>query len=318
MWNAKRKKDHYGVLGVLRDASDAEIRKAYRDRVRKCHPDKGHGRDAAATDIYDLNEAYEVLGDPEKRRAYDAGDMGTEFMSDTMMSAVVDLLVGAMKRAMKNAENRTARQTPSAATPPPTGERPETERTPTDTTLLHDTIELCLHVSLEDLQTRRIKKLVVSRRMLDGSTEKKTLYLSLYNYEPEYVFEGQGDQIDADKFGDVRVLLIVDAHPEFVIDTIDRYDLWTERDIGLYDYYHGKTFDIVLLDGTVCEVKVPAQMERDDMVVVLENKGLPFYDEESDIEMYGNLYVRLVLVLKRIDPDVLEREDVRDVLSFFL
>lgn len=65
-------RDYYQVLAVARDASQAEIRKAFRRLARKYHPDVAKDKSTAEEQFKEINEAYEVLGDPEKRKKYDA------------------------------------------------------------------------------------------------------------------------------------------------------------------------------------------------------------------------------------------------------
>lgn len=68
--------DPYAVLGVARRASADEIKAAYRELVAKYHPDHHHGNpleDLAADKLTEINRAYEILSDPERRSAYDAG-----------------------------------------------------------------------------------------------------------------------------------------------------------------------------------------------------------------------------------------------------
>lgn len=64
-------KDYYEILGVKRDASDAEIKSAYRKLARKFHPDVNKTKEAEGK-FKDINEAYEVLGDKQKRQRYDS------------------------------------------------------------------------------------------------------------------------------------------------------------------------------------------------------------------------------------------------------
>lgn len=64
-------KDYYDILGVKRDATEAEIKSAYRKLARKYHPDVNKTKEAESK-FKDINEAYEVLGDKEKRSRYDS------------------------------------------------------------------------------------------------------------------------------------------------------------------------------------------------------------------------------------------------------
>lgn len=74
-----QKRDYYDVLGASRDASDDDIRKAYRKNALKYHPDRNQGDDEAEAKFKECTEAYSVLSDSDKRQTYDQfGHAGLE------------------------------------------------------------------------------------------------------------------------------------------------------------------------------------------------------------------------------------------------
>ncbi len=64
--------DYYKILGVPRDADEEQIKRAYRKKAKQYHPDLNPGNAEAEAKFKDIVEAYEVLGNAEKRREYDA------------------------------------------------------------------------------------------------------------------------------------------------------------------------------------------------------------------------------------------------------
>src|SRR6478609_10661496 len=71
-------RDPYQVLGVSKSAGEAEIKSAYRKLAKKLHPDANKQDPKSATRFAELNAAYEIVGDEEKRKAFDRGEIDAE------------------------------------------------------------------------------------------------------------------------------------------------------------------------------------------------------------------------------------------------
>src|SRR3954469_799112 len=72
-------RDYYEILGVPRTASDADLKKAFRKLAREYHPDVAKDKKKAEERFKEINEAYEVLSDPAKRKKYD--ELGANWKS---------------------------------------------------------------------------------------------------------------------------------------------------------------------------------------------------------------------------------------------
>src|SRR3954469_17437966 len=71
-------RDPYEVLGVSKSASPADIKKAFRKLAKKLHPDANAKDPKAANKFAELNGAYEIVGDEDKRKAFDRGEIDAE------------------------------------------------------------------------------------------------------------------------------------------------------------------------------------------------------------------------------------------------
>lgn len=72
--------DYYSILGIDKGASEAEVKKAYRKKAQEFHPDKNPGDKGAEAKFKEVQEAYEVLSDSQKRSRYDQfGTTGAQF-----------------------------------------------------------------------------------------------------------------------------------------------------------------------------------------------------------------------------------------------
>jgi curved DNA-binding protein len=90
-------KDYYQILGVPRNVSEEDIKKAYRKLAMQYHPDRNLGKEKWANEKFkEINEAYGVLGDPEKRKQYDqfgtVGNIGDIFGSPFTRTTFQDMM----------------------------------------------------------------------------------------------------------------------------------------------------------------------------------------------------------------------------------
>jgi curved DNA-binding protein len=259
--------DYYKTLGVKRDASQEEIKKAFHRLARRYHPDRSKQPDAEQR-FKEINEAYEVLGDPEKRQRYDAlgadWKAGQKFTPPPGWESIFDLgtgrrggrrgsfdfsdffetlFGGGAQRAGAGGFGGFGGAEGQARSPqwsPPRGQDIETELTITLEEAHRGTkraFELRRAIAGEEPGTRRYEV-----RIPTGTGDGDRLRLS-----------GQGGAVAGGATGDLFVRVRVAPHPTF---TVSGRDLSAEIALAPWEAALGAQLPVQTLDGEV-SLKIP-------------------------------------------------------------
>ncbi len=284
-----RYKDYYAVLGVHRNASPEEIHKAFRGAARKHHPDVS--KDPGAEGRYkEINEAYEVLKDPEKRARYDAlgenwqegqdfapppprrgsGRTGSFDMGDLPFGDFSDFF-NVIFGAAGNFGNFSGARSRGAPSRP------------------GEDVEFALEISLEEAQKGCRRSLVRE----DGAGNRRTLEVRI----PPGVTEGSRVRVAGKGHpgspgapaGDLylRISLLPDAR-----FAVDGHDLRTAVEVAPWEAALGSEVSVDTLTGPV-EMKIPPGTQG-NQVFRLRGKGLPKRRGER-----GDLYVTARIAIPR-------------------
>jgi curved DNA-binding protein len=287
-------RDYYETLGVSKTASDDEIKSAFRKMARKFHPDVAKPKDKATAEekFKQINEAYEVLSDPEKRKKYDqlganwnqpgggqppsgwgqpgggfqryGGDGGVEFeFGGTGFSDFFEAFFGGGRgQSAFGGGGRFGRRPGSAER----GNDVEAD--------IMVTLEEALHGSTRQVSLRR-----------GGSNKVETYQVRI----PRGVHEGQRIRLAGQgeagagggKSGDLFLRVRLARHPDF---TVEGSDLIHEVKIEPWLAVLGGQLEVPTLEGTV-RLKIPPGTQGGQRFRIRE-RGLP-----SAAGSRGNLYV---------------------------
>lgn len=267
--------NHYEVLGVLQSATQEEIKAAYKKMAMLYHPDKCLNNPEAGDKMKYINVAFDVLSDAEKRYIYDCEQNSTPEGVDfdwTNISKFFEKLVNNIPKKQKAKDDMESKV--------------KKENVCLNLDISVDLHELCTHQP-------PVKKIVVKvLRYVDNkkTIKKKVLYIHLLNYELEYMFKNDGDEISPGVFGDICVKIsIVPYGNYYVNDIFSKYDLYLDYKVSLYDYLYGLKESINHIDGTSkfeIEYDYKKQLSRK-----YEGLGITYFDNETGNIRRGDLYV---------------------------
>jgi DnaJ-class molecular chaperone len=292
-------RDPYAVLGVKRDASADDVKKAFRRLAKSSHPDYNKNDPKAQERFSEINSAYEILGDDMKRKAFDRGEIDAAGKPRATMNPGFDPAGfgggpggfrfdfggGGAKADPRDIFSDLFRQFDPGGKAP-RGEAGGGRRTPIPA---GEDVELEAAIELEDVAgggTRRIMlpdgrtiELSVPRGVANGATMR---------------LKGQGHPSPfGGPAGDALVTLRYNRHNRF---TVDGPDLRVPVPVPIRDAVLGGSLRVPTLQGEV-EVTVPPWTSG-GKVLRLKGKGLPLK------ERTGDLLVTLDLDLGAPDPEI--------------
>lgn len=288
-------KDYYAILGVPRDASQDDIKRAYRKLARKYHPDVSNETDAEEK-FKAVGEAYEVLKDPEKRAAYDGvgqnWQQGQDFQPppdweqrfNFSGGGFTDADLGGFSDFFESLFGRGGRG--------PFGDRGGFQSKGRDE---HAKVT----ISLEDAFHGSARTLTLQSPIVDAQGRVTTRTRTLNVKIPKGVTEGQrirltgqGASVPASgQPGDLYLEVMFHPHPRF---RVEGRDIFLELPVTPWEAALGETVTVPTLAGKV-ELKIPAGSQSGKRLR-LKGRGLPGNPP-------GDQYATLRIVTPAADTD---------------
>jgi curved DNA-binding protein len=300
--------DYYKILGIPRDASTKDIKAAYRRLARKYHPDLNPGNDRAADRFKEVNEAYEVLSDKDKRRKYD--QMGAAWNQTGNFDWT------SWARSGNAGQTRYNRRGTSSRVEYDTGEGGFSDfftsifgeggpssRSGKSPIRGRDS-ELEVAITLEEAFEG------TTRQVTRGSQQFTAHIPRGAKTGTKVRFANQGERgFAGGNRGDLYLIITVEDHAVF---ERDGDDLYIDVKVLLYDAVLGGEVRVATLDGDL-KLRIPPGTQSGQLIR-LKGKGMP---NIRNPEQMGDLFVRtMIQIPENLSIEELELfEHLRDLRS---
>ena len=289
--------DYYQVLGVDRDASQDDIRKAFRKLARKFHPDVAKDKEGGEEKFKQINEAYEVLSDPENRKKYDR--LGANWKQGQDFSGFGgggghDYNFGGSTGFSDFFESMFGHRSAGGGAQDPFGGFSQGQRAARPTKGAD--IEADLLVTLDDVMNGAKRDLQMNSHDDDGQPKTSTLRVKV----PKGVSQGQRIRLsglgqpgyNGGPDGDLFLKINIARHPDFQLRG-NAGDLLFDLELPPWQAVLGTEFTTPTPHGKV-RLKIPAGTQP-GTEMRLRGKGLA-----KDADDVGDLYVAIKVVIPTV------------------
>ena len=283
-------KNYYDILGVSEDASNYQIKKAFKEIAKKEHPDRGGDESV----FKEANEAYDTLKNSQKRHDYDTmRKFGGPRQGGGQHPFFNEEIFGDFFSGFNNGDMDFG------------GRFNFTQGTPGRTTFRsrqrgNKNVQVRMAISIKEAMMNNEK--TINYKLPSGRDEFATVKIPAgVQHGITFKFTGMGeDSIRNQPRGDLMVVMSVLDSDGY---TRKGNDLYTDKTIDCFQAVRGTEFSLRTLDENIIKVKVPSGTQPNTILQV-QGKGMPVH---KTLNIRGNLYVKIHILIPQLSAQDLKK-----------